>query len=309
MVDTITLKTSLLVRPEIVRALESPEFKERNWTSTAIRQVSAKGWRSETMRLSHQPSGATLWLAGEIISSVQVSLPRLVFGTNGCLITDEMQLQGARAKLWDLVGEIAHLSEAAPAELTRLDLVLHLPTPPARLLPVLRFATSPYIRRKTHVYNSTSVVYPGSMLRVTAYDKAAEMKLGPGHLTRLEVSLRKSRSIQRHLGHRDFNNLRFDECYAAYREIVLAFDLPPEPAKKYSEPGLIAACEDQEFRPTGIAVTDWALQEKNPRTHRRLQREIAKKLCGMRRIDFGALLPENGPLPACLEPVLPNILS
>lgn len=302
MIDTIRIRTNLLISPATSDQLNAWQSDHPDagplpdWSFTQTKTETANNWSGDNIRLTHRSLGIRCWIDGSYVTTVEASLPRVLFGCNGRIIRDDTQLTKAIDRLWEILDAIT-IPGSRRAALSRLDLVLHLPYAPERLLPVLRHSKSLYVRRETVTYNTTSVVFPGANIRITAYDKMAEMKLGTGTFTRIEVQLRKTPAIKAHIGHRDLHSLTFGECYRAYRHIVLNFKLPSEPAQKYSEALLLAICSHHGFTALGIPVMDWALQDQPKTKRRQLETKVAKHLSGLTKIDLAACLPQEGPPP------------
>ena len=101
------------------------------------------------------------------------------------------------------------------------------------------------------------------------YDKVAEQKhkkkTVPIHVVWVEVSL-KSKALENHLGGgKHLTNLNFNDCYKAYRDLLLEFS--PRTVYKFNAAGkssstdkILAFAAQQKFTKAGIPLIDYLLK-------------------------------------------------
>ncbi|MBK8478568.1 MAG: hypothetical protein IPL39_20470 [Opitutaceae bacterium] len=195
---------------------------------------------------THRPTGVRIaGPEGFGPFSIQGSLPRLLFDSNGRLIRNQAMLDKALAALADLVGQVSpavfrilkvrrielswHFAGAPEEWVTFYAALKH---PKIEALPIswgeqyetesICINPSPVskLRRNetTTAFAPTAVTQTGGHLRTRIYDKTAEMKLSG----RLDPVIRVEFVVTGKLatGLLDSGSLRFDLLYRRYRELA-----------------------------------------------------------------------------------------
>lgn len=154
-------------------------------------------------RLEHDQSGMVIYGNDTYAENIQVSLPRVLWGHNGRLITTQQQLEHAITWTIAIASQVIATtnSHSVPfpgygpmSHFTRIDLVWQFLSHPS-ILDQLENSEHPRIKKPHVVHRFETVTLPGTLFRICAYDKTKEMKLhnkpGPERVHRLEVQLKK----------------------------------------------------------------------------------------------------------------------
>ena len=205
------------------------------WSYSYNRMKVGEHWRSGIM-LNRRKTNLRLGISGESAHFVECSLPRLILGYNGSLITSQSQIASAfsviegQVQPWAL--NCSETDWGSGYEFTRVDLVLQykIPDIPAHeMIQSIGTMMHPSCRkgqeRWSFTRKSNSVSHIAGKMKITAYDKELQLNEGrrPGDTVRLEVRL-EGRPLQEALGPELGifpRRLLFDECYQAYRNIML----------------------------------------------------------------------------------------
>ena len=131
MLDTINVVVRWTPIPEIIAELRQRGFCQ--WGRWFFQVFKCRDFRTGGMytKLSGRHEELGIWVRGKdfVIEWVQASLPRLLFGYNGRLITNPFQLDDSQETPFEHLGEIA-VPEERLIEFVRVDLVLNLPGRP-----------------------------------------------------------------------------------------------------------------------------------------------------------------------------------
>jgi len=242
----------------------------------------------------HQETGLRIGGDMELATWFEASLPRVLLGCNGLMIRTQEQLDESVKKTIDLV---AIVSEAIligeNPRCTRLDLVAQFLVEPRDMMLAHRESMHPRIRGRKSCYEGESLHFVGKERHCRIYDKCKEMRLGPGHVTRVEWQLRGE--ALRHDLNRDFvalRNLTIEDCYGSYRRLCLEFEPKALPANSTTYDMLSAGIREGTTL-LGVPLFDCWARGKHPKTVRRVRGEVAKRRVDTFKIDWHALLPEE----------------
>lgn len=255
----------------------------------------------ENIRFLHKETGLRLQGVGTAncgrIETLEVSLPKLLFGQNGRLITDQRQLDESICILRKLLGDVlgAEFTKMTEAHLTRVDLVWQYRRDPAKMIEDLSKVRHPQVRKANRVYQGESVNFPGRERFLRIYDKEKEQKGRRGEVTRIELQLR-GKALKDDLARKDrvtIKDLKFDTCYKAYRDFLMRF----EPLKKIDLQKTIellawAVRNDAKGNDGQMLFDLWA-EGKSDRHIRRTRAKIEQVNFKYRQWTFGDLLPED----------------
>jgi hypothetical protein len=176
-------------------------------------------WR----RLQHKASAMRVYGDADSARSLEVSLPRLYYGSNGYLLkpSDAPKALGVvRAKLRE-VSPSASLSE-----LTRADLALHLEVDRIAALASLRGVKHPRVRSYPREFFGSGLEWLGTRLVVRLYDKRLEQDHVPGDTLRLEFQL-GTKALAKAPRMFDGKNLLVENARDCFRDLALAFTPKP----------------------------------------------------------------------------------
>jgi hypothetical protein len=173
---------------------------------------------------------------------VKVSLPRVLFRTNGTLIVDQRQVEEALRLTGEILAEIS--TPIVPIDhFTRVDLVWQFRIDPGDCVLAYRQAIHTRIRKEARVYGRRSISWQGKHLSVRMYDKLLELTRRPGNILRVEVELHGG-ILREYMtgGKTSLSRLDFANGYAAYRAVLA--DLDPSPLPRISTTTELLAFSD-----------------------------------------------------------------
>ena len=180
----------------------------------------------------HRPTDLRAEFSGRNVY-VEVSLPRLLFPHNGKLITSQEQIDAAMRKAGALVAQIATRQTSTPAtKFVHVDLAWQIKGQIQDFIAAHQHNTHPEIHASPRIWYGESIAWEGKEMRITFYDKFAELR--KKQRTRSLIS-RKSRDIVRIevqldgsklkslLGNkRDVTRLDAADCYKVLRQRICA---------------------------------------------------------------------------------------
>lgn len=287
MVDTV----SLFAPHEVVRR---PPL---NWGLKRIWRRQTHG-EIETDVYEHLESGLRVSGSDGEVTKMEVSLPRLLHGTNAKLIKSERELDDALSQALALVRQFAVPTTMEKFWFGRADLVWQFRGNPSDFIKAHWHLRHKRVRRETGHYDGQSLYWPGCGFRVRMYDKGLEQTGKPSDVVRVEVQLRGKR-LRQLFGVQEagLTALDFAQCYSVYRRILLEFD--PKPLTEiHGLTELLAIGEKAGWSYQGISAFDLWARRKNPRHAKAVKRKVAKVVLHDSTIKWHDLLPEDGPPPA-----------
>jgi len=248
--------------------------------------------------LTHVPTGLRVTSRGGTVASVEASLPRVVFGTNGQLITSQAVLDEALEVTDNIISEVATVPERR--EFSRIDLCWQFRGEQRNWLQAHRYAKYPGTHSTAREY-STGLGWYGKDFKARLYDKEAEVNKGSG-VMRLEFAL------SRHKLSKEFNGtfepvtqLNFADSYAVYRQLAVGFQ-PHRVPKISSDAEFLALGEQQGWNYEGTPAAELFLGHRCGKTARKLRREVTAAQLQYHEINWHILLPEAG-LPEVVDVV------
>lgn len=233
------------------------------------------------------------------IHYVEVSLPRLLHGTNAKLIKSQAEIDEALRRLRMKLNEIG-IRQTADYWFSRVDLVWQFRVDPDAFICAHKNCRHKKIRKDQGHYTGQSLYWRGSELMIRMYDKTLEMTKKPGSIVRVEAQLR-SRRLRKELagGAEQVTRLDFGKCYQAYRSLMLGFCPAAMPkASRWVE--LLAIGQRADWQWDGVSMFDIWARGKSTKTLRRIQRELAAIRTEVHGIDWSVLLPADH-LPPVVE--------
>ena len=254
------------------------------------------GYGSSLVVLTHVPSGLRLTSREGTVTSVEVSLPRVRFGTNGQLITSQVVLDEALEITSNVVQEVATVP--VRREFSRIDLCWQFRGDQRDWLQAHRYAKHPGTHSAAREY-PTGLAWYGKNFEARIYDKEAQVNRGSG-VMRLEFGL-SGNKVAKEFNHtfERVSELDFAESYAVYRRLALGFQPHRVPVIS-SDAEFLALTEQQGWHFEGKPAAEIFLGFRCGKTARQLRRQLTAAQLRYHEINWHLLLPEAG-LPEAIE--------
>jgi len=165
---------------------------------------------------------------GRNVAWVECSLPRLLFGHNGKLLSTQDELDAALTKLREIGSRYAEVPPFAEWQLKRLDLCWNFDLPARPFIFAHATLRIPGIRSEATVFGAgDGVSWQGAKSRfvVTLYDKARELG-AEGNAIRVEISFRGKQAVARFP---TGESLKFLQLWGAFRRVLASIPAIPTP--------------------------------------------------------------------------------
>ena len=184
--------------------------------------VHRAGWAKYVVR--HEKTCLrTVFCANEPVK-IEVSLSRVLFGHNGCLISRQTDITNALKKVDELLDKV---SQCANPQRTfkRVDLVWQFKGDPAVFAGAHSNCRHPMIHTPTADHGNNGLEWKGSQIKILMYDKLLKQNRRLGNVVRLEVQFR-GRPLTKLLGKGspvtdlDFHNV-IRRTEISYRSLTL----------------------------------------------------------------------------------------
>jgi hypothetical protein len=231
--------------------------------------------------------------SGESLEKAEFSLPKLLFGHNGRVLSSQREIDAALEHASHLLSEIATVPDVIDWDARRVDMAWNYAMSALPLILAHASLRVPGILHGATLHRAgEGVSWRGgkSHKMVTLYDKARRMRVA-GSVLRAEVSLR-SGQILRHLPGAEWRS--FDSLYRVYRSLlsgIPAISRPLEAASFLQAIGL----EAPETRNRILS----RLAHKPGRSFRRYRQQVETAATQLERtFSWSELLPESAPPPA-----------
>jgi hypothetical protein len=243
-----------------------------------------------------------------VIKKVEADLPKLLHGHNGRLLKSQQEIDAALARLKAVLETISQglgtkngfFPGDVPGDVwtyyTRIDLVWQFDLPPALVLLALRNAKHPEITKRTGEWQDQTLVFPGTKIRISMYDKKAKMRAScPHNVMRVEIQLHDEKIAE----HIDFDgtvlkDLSFNAVYTAYRDSLLqfGFNRMPDPGARGTIKDYIAWAVT--VLPDIDAVGMYcAIRKMCPRKARDLRKQVGLRVPKLVGFSWSTLLPAD----------------
>lgn len=238
------------------------------------------------------PGGIRCWVdpTGKYLVAVECSLPKLLYGYNGRLISTPEEMARALGLLWDQVSTIAEVPDLGDWKPNRVDLVWQVEGVEAgKVIDALGQYRFPGIQNPPLHVSGQTVTWKGAKSRfvVSAYDKAKQMRV-EGDVLRLEVRL-CGQILRKYLAGKNWRH--FADLYAIYREVIMS--LPELPKASTQHSWLSAVVEICGVEAAERVVLVMARNPETLRKYRRAIHTINAKLPAP--ICWAELFPADGP--------------
>ena len=227
---------------------------------------------------------------GDRIKAVEVSLPKLLFGTNSKLISTQQELDNALQQV-DLLLEEFVEPATHPRIFKRVDLVWHFEArSPQNFFFAHQHCNHPEIKKCVAVYRNhhvvTGVEWQGDRMKIKMYDKTNREVSLPRQVVRVEIELRGEKLKNKLENGRIVDSLTLKDCYECYRATLRKF----RPKKV-----LIISSKDEALfyaELKGLKVFEQLNKTVCKKTISRRRSEIQKYLLNHFKIDWDKLLPK-----------------
>jgi hypothetical protein len=251
--------------------------------------------QSRSFSLDHLPTGFFTKGKGDCAILHSASLPRLLFGHNGKLIKDQMELDLGFKNLRERSAEIGSPTTET-LYFTRVDLVWQFQVDVDLFIQAHRNSRHSRIRFDPSLYERRSLIFKGSEVKIRMYDKIRKMFRRNGNILRVEVELHGRRLMEELGGNERVTSLDFNSCYQAFRRLMLGFEPPPVP-KASGIATLLATGLREGWADGGVPFFEWYTREMSPRHISRLRRDVERLRPTFYDINWAKLLPVDGPPP------------
>jgi len=325
MVDTITLRSRPLplrlgiindhTRPGPTRALNwYYKPKEPTVFNDVVQKKACLLFNGEGGR------HIRLFLTNQFADGFNTSLPNLLFGRTGSILTSQDELDRSMESVFGEIGRVCEIPDGLDYDLTRVDLCLQFRVPglPAQaFFTSVRSARHPLIHSSAEEWtvrsHSSGINFKGADMMVKFYDKGLELLRTPSDIVRIEIQLR-GQALKTRLGEGGQfpSALQFDRCYEVYRDLLLRFPairhLPLDSCLTARQilPFLIASCENSNFTlPDGRRAMELFEQSQMRRPSlSKLRKEVGSTQLEMNGISFEELLPPQWPPPRLVPRII-----
>lgn len=231
MIDTLSFTTAGKLRPPFTDANAFPP----PWKKQAVGEFMSDP-DIQSYRLECKSIGLRLFFRNGHLTSIEVELPKLLWGHNGRLITTPEEFNNALAWLAEILTALlkpafpndgfipGYSTITAQYHFTRIDLCWQFPSDRGVFF-ALSNATHDKIRSSPSFIRRETVVHRGSFLSLKCYDKVRQLKvqdLKHGVVHRVEFSLRGKalNEIYRRSDGTGYTNVTFDWCMDTMRKIA-----------------------------------------------------------------------------------------
>ena len=236
--------------------------------------------------LQHNESDLRIFGHGDYAESVEVSLPKLLYGTNGKLLRAG-DIDSALNQCLDITATV--VEEPSFDRLSRLDLVHHFEGYLFESIESLRGLKHRRIRRKGVEFFDTGLEWPGKELRVRLYDKQAEQGFGPGMIQRLEFQMR-GKALPTHLWSSS-EGFDVEGCYSHYKALCGGFSYRSVP-RLSSVADLLVFLKINDCKLGGVDPVSLYMNSKSKRTRYRLEAQMRGVKLEYFEANFISKLPE-----------------
>ena len=282
MIDTIRFR---------LRAGLRGGFSRAEWNYKETRIHTPKG-PLPIRELTHKTTGVRITLRDGWLYA-QASLPRVLFGTNRKMVFTPKQLSEALAKTLRLLKRILSI-HGSKMEFTRVDLVWQIRINTKRFLYAHQNLRHPELHSLPVSYHGESLLWRGTGMSISAYDKVLKETGKRGHVMRVEVRLTKEK-LKRELGKGVYPmGLDLAECYRCFREKILRF-VPKPVLRLTKKTDFYALAAQEKWAINGVPVIDLLLDELDQTVARRIRRAIAGHQLTAYRIFWRRLLRKRLP--------------
>lgn len=273
----------------------SPFERGPGWTETQSRKVISNDLasvESDVVLAQHEDSGARI--GGSLGGStwLEVSLPRLVYGSNDRVLRFE-DITPAIEAARELASQVHRRADVICV--TRLDIAGHHPAKAGDAIAAHRTTRHPRIRAQACEWFGESIHWIGRELHGRLYDKEKECGRPSGDYFRMEWQMRGSALKSAITGNKkrrvELQDVTPSRVYSTYRTLCLGL-APQVLQRPRSIYELIAVGEELGWRDkAGRSILEIYESARSARTARRIRNYVAAARPDSWGIDWSAWLP------------------
>lgn len=276
-----------------------------------------RGWKSinggdtapnEDYAMQNDLLGLRVFVDADVIIKVEADLPKLLYGHNGRLLKCQEDIDAALERLKLALQTISRphgvRSGFYPGEqagdfstyYVRVDLVWQFDLKPGVVFLAMRNAKHPEINKRNGEYLGQTLVFPGTDIRISMYDKKAKDRAScPHNVLRVEIQLRDHK-IAEHFGldEHELQSLSFDATYRVYRSALTRFgsDLVPDPSVKGTIEDFLAWTVVKLRHDDPIAMY-CTTKQLGRRCSQALRKRVGQRVPALMNHSWSRLLPET----------------
>lgn len=249
------------------------------------------GSREEFTSLLYQHEESGLRIGGSVQNPrwVEVSLPKLIHGSNGILLK-ESECERSTSLLRDLVEQCVVAPNYCVGA-SRIDLVGQFDGKLQEWNSALRRVPHEKVRRPGLEFFNSGLVWPGKYMHARLYDKGLEQTGKPSNVVRLEFQTRSGVIPKNVVG--PGARINYSAAYRAYSRFCRGF-VPRRVPKITKIAELLAWCELCSFEYNGLTPTESYLAGLKPRQQRNIRQALSKIRLAYFNIDWDELVPASG---------------
>jgi hypothetical protein len=229
-------------------------------------------------------------------SFVEVSLPRLLFGSNARLITRQHQIDAALKLADQLTAQVAAPRHAAK-EFTRVDFAWQVLGNIEDYIFALYGFPYPQIRKGPTIYHRETIEWRSKDLSIVIYDKKRERNKSRGkngRIVRIEVQL-KGKKLQQAFAQPFLTRLDFARCYRVFRKFVLQLEPIAVPCvSKRSDVYQQAIAANWKLK-NGLPYFEVMVREHKTSYQTKLRRKLSGDRLRAKQIDLRKQFPPKKP--------------
>lgn len=239
----------------------------------------------------HEETGLRIGGSAQCPRWAEISLPKLIHGSNGILLKESECDRSAR-----LLRGLIEQSVNAPEYLepARIDLVGQFAGDLREWNSALRRVPHNKVRRAGLEFFDSGLVWPGKYLHARLYDKGLEQSGKPSNVVRLEFQTRSGVIPQGVVS--AGLKINYGTGYKSYRRFCTGF-APRTVPKVTKVVELLAWCESCDFKFEGLTPAEVYFASFSIRQQRRLRRALAEVRLRYFKIDWEKLVPSSGAAP------------
>jgi hypothetical protein len=228
-------------------------------------------------------------------SYIEVSLPRLLYPNNARLIASQGDLDRAVTKADNLLAQIATDIDPTQRKFTRVDLVAHVWGRIGDFIEAHEGVKHPEVHKWPSIYPGETILWRGSKMSITIYDKYKEMTGSKGKVVRVEIRLRDKKLQKELAGGSAVKQLNYSKCYRAFRRKILQLAPAPVYRLKSWQTDVLYLAMVNKWRCNGKPAWKVLLKRYSPKQANTRMRELAAWKLAAYQINWSKLLPLKHP--------------
>lgn len=271
-------------------SLENVPFKGLElpgWEKYVGIRLGDDGESLESVQYKHKETALRIGGQGNLSSWLEVSLPRLFYGSNGILLRPS-DIDSATIAAFDLASHVL-VDYVRPEKLTRYDLVHHFLGNAKDYVASLRGLRHQRVRKVAVEWFESGLEWPGTNVYIRLYDKLAEMEKRAGEVQRLEFQLRKKALRAVWDLRKGFDS---EKLYQQYRDLCGGFSTRKVP-RLGSVSELLCWLRQEKVQINGIDPVERFLASRKKTQRYVLEKELNTVRLGFFDANFMACLPDR----------------